>query len=59
MVDSGDEVDLGGLEGVISWEVDVQEENAARIWAVILIPRKKAGSQAQRALTKRSVVRLA
>jgi len=36
MVDSGDEVNLRGLERVVSGEVNVQEENTAGIRTVIL-----------------------
>lgn len=35
MVNPGDEVHLGGLEGVVGREVDVQEEHAAAVWGVI------------------------
>ena len=34
MVDPGGEVALGRLEGVVSGEVDVQEENTACVWGV-------------------------
>ena len=37
MVDSGDEVDLWWLEGVVSGEVDVKEENSSRVRAVVLL----------------------
>jgi hypothetical protein len=37
VVDSGDEVDLWWLEGVVSGEVDVKEENSSRVRAVVLL----------------------
>ena len=36
MVDAGCEVDLGRLEGVVSREVDGEEEYTARVWGVTL-----------------------
>lgn len=36
MVNTGGEVDLGGLERVVCREVDGQEEDAARVWRVAL-----------------------
>lgn len=36
VVDASGEVDLRGLEGVVGREVDVQEENASRVWRVAL-----------------------
>ena len=35
VIDSGSKVALGWLEWVVSWEVDVQEENTASIWWII------------------------
>jgi len=35
MVDSCGEVNLGWLEWVIGWEVDVQEVNTTSVWGVI------------------------
>ena len=35
MIDPGGEVDLWWLEWVVSWEVDVQEEDTTSIWWVI------------------------
>lgn len=32
VVNAGGEVDLRGLEGVVGWEVDCEEEYAARVW---------------------------
>lgn len=36
VVDASGEVDLRGLEGVVGREVDVQEENASRVWRLAL-----------------------
>lgn len=36
MVDTGGEVDLWGLEGVVGREVNVEEENASGVWRVAL-----------------------
>ena len=36
MIDSGDEIALGGFEGIISGEMYVQEEDTSSIWTVIL-----------------------
>ena len=36
MVDSGGEVDLGWFEGVIGREMDIEEEDAARVWTIAL-----------------------
>jgi len=41
VIDSGDEVTLGWLEGIISGEMNVQEENTSSIWAVILFKFKE------------------
>ena len=35
MIDPGGEVDLGWLEWVVGWEVDVQEVDSSSIWRVI------------------------
>ena len=35
MVDSGAEGDFWRLERVVDWEVDVQEEQTSRVWAVV------------------------
>jgi len=32
MIDTGCEVDLWGLEGVVGWEVDRKEEYTAGVW---------------------------
>lgn len=32
VVDTGGEVDLGRLEGVVCWEVDGEEENTSGVW---------------------------
>lgn len=39
VVDAGGKVNLRGLEGVVGREVDVQEENAARVWRVALLEK--------------------
>ena len=44
MIDSGSEVDLRRLEGVVGREVDGQEEDAALEWRVAL-PRVSAISE--------------
>lgn len=36
VVNAGSEVDLGGLEGVICWEVDGKEEDTSSVWRVLL-----------------------
>lgn len=36
VVDTGGEVDLWGLEGVVGREMDVEEENATGVWRVAL-----------------------
>jgi len=36
VVDTGGEVDLGRLEGVVCGEVDGEEEDTARVWGVTL-----------------------
>jgi len=41
VIDSGDEVTLGWLEGIISGEMYVQEEDTSSIWAVILFKFKE------------------
>ena len=35
MVDSRGEVELGWLEWVVGWEVDVQEKHTTNVWRVI------------------------
>ena len=35
MIDSRGEVELSWLEGIVSWEVDVQEVNTSSEWGVI------------------------
>ena len=37
MVDSGCEVDLGRLERVIGWEVNIQEEDTSGVWTLPLV----------------------
>lgn len=32
VIDTGSEVDLWWLEWVVCWEVDCEEEDAARVW---------------------------
>lgn len=32
MIDAGGEVDLWGLEWVVGWEVDCEEEDTAGVW---------------------------
>lgn len=39
VVDAGGEVNLRGLKGVVGREVDVQEENATRVWRVALLEK--------------------
>ena len=37
VVDAGGEVDLRGLEGVVCWKVDRQEEDAPLEWRIALL----------------------
>lgn len=49
MVDLGVELNLGGLEGIVRGEVDVQEEDATGIGAVLLAADEKCGRGREKA----------
>jgi len=35
VIDPGSEIDLSWLEGIVSWEMDVEEVDTSSIWRVI------------------------
>jgi hypothetical protein len=41
VIDASGEVDLRGLEWVVGWEVDCEEEDTALEWRVALVVRQR------------------
>ena len=57
VIDASGEVNLRGLEGVVGREVDVEEENASRVWRVALLEKSQSVNDSNLPKTGKATIR--